>query len=264
MNYLKTFQSHTPILPIMQLKMTRSRFNKAISGEKMDSPEIERLIEKAVSNRPTVTNASLNLYVYNGRLVCGARAVMPKESIFVAHTPQDRLQNGFTERDWKLIVEKIKQVAETQQLVFNDDKNVSVSTAGNNLKEQQKTDQENFRERRREPRLHYRRSVWFGEDLNEELSQGQMVDVSSGGMAFTCYETCPHQDQELATRFSVPRFNADESLETVTFNRIARVCRVVKESSFLHRVAVQFAKPLPFKPGQQDIHEFNAKTKTSA
>ena len=42
-------------------------------------------------------------------------------------------------------------------------------------------------ERRREQRLRYHWPVWFAEDFNEMLLQGQMVDVSSGGAAFTYY-----------------------------------------------------------------------------
>ena len=39
---------------------------------------------------------------------------------------------------------------------------------------------ENTLERRREKRLRYNWPVWFAEDFNAVLSQGQMVDVSSG------------------------------------------------------------------------------------
>jgi hypothetical protein len=35
------------------------------------------------------------------------------------------------------------------------------------------------------------------------------------------------------------------------FTRSGHVCRVENVNSFLCRVAVQFAEPLPFKPGEQ-------------
>ncbi|MHC4701077.1 MAG: hypothetical protein ACYTFQ_10920 [Planctomycetota bacterium] len=35
------------------------------------------------------------------------------------------------------------------------------------------------------------------------------------------------------------------------FTRSGHVCRVDNVNSFLRRVAVQFAEPLPFKPGEQ-------------
>jgi len=48
-------------------------------------------------------------------------------------------------------------------------------------------------ERRREQRLRYQWPVWFAEDFTKTVSQGLMVDVSSGGMAFTCNadQSCP-------------------------------------------------------------------------
>ncbi len=57
-------------------------------------------------------------------------------------------------------------------------------------------------ERRREQRLRYHWPVWFAEDFNKMLSQGQMVDVSSGGAAFTCHAdgSCPHPGQEMTAR----------------------------------------------------------------
>ena len=108
-------------------------------------------------------------------------------------------------------------------------------------------------ERRREQRLCYHWPVWFAEDFNETLSQGQMVDVSSGGAAFTCHadENCPYPDQQITARFSVPRFGSEASFDMANFTRTGRIYRVDDVNSFLRRVAVQFAEPLPFKPGEQ-------------
>ncbi len=36
-----------------------------------------------------------------------------------------------------------------------------------------------------------------------------------------------------------------------SFTRIGRVCRVEEVDRFVRRVAIQFAEPLPFKPGEQ-------------
>ena len=41
-------------------------------------------------------------------------------------------------------------------------------------------------ERRMEQRLRYHWPIWFAEDFDEELSQGQMVNISSRAAAFTC------------------------------------------------------------------------------
>ncbi len=108
-------------------------------------------------------------------------------------------------------------------------------------------------ERRKEQRLRYHWPVWFAEDFNEMLLQGQMVDISSSGAAFTCYTdmNCPEPGQSITARFSVPRFGADESFEMAHFTRNGRICRVDNVNRFLRRIAVQFAEPLPFKPGEQ-------------
>ncbi len=108
-------------------------------------------------------------------------------------------------------------------------------------------------ERRSEQRLRYHWPVWFAEDFNEMLLQGQMVDISSGGAAFTYYadNNCPEPGQSITARFSVPRFGADESFEMAHFTRHGHICRVDNMNRFLRRIAVQFAEPLPFKPGEQ-------------
>ncbi len=108
-------------------------------------------------------------------------------------------------------------------------------------------------DRRKEARLRYQWPVWFAEDFNAMLAQGQMVDISSEGAAFMCpaEERCPYLGQEVTARFSVPRFGADDSFDMASFTRLGRTCRVDDIDSFLRRVAIQFAEPLPFKPGEQ-------------
>jgi hypothetical protein len=108
-------------------------------------------------------------------------------------------------------------------------------------------------ERRRENRLRYYWPIWFAENPDSTLSQGQMVDISSTGAAFTCYaeEGCPHPGEYITARFSVPHYDVDEAFDMANFTRSGHVCRVETVNSFLRRVAVQFAEPLPFKPGEQ-------------
>jgi hypothetical protein len=112
-------------------------------------------------------------------------------------------------------------------------------------------------ERRREQRLRYHWPVWFAEDFNGTLSQGQMVDVSSGGAAFTCYAdtACPYPGQKMTARFSVPRFDRDDSFDMASFTRDAHILRVEEINKFTRRVAVQFAEPLSFRPGEQVMGE---------
>ncbi len=108
-------------------------------------------------------------------------------------------------------------------------------------------------ERRTEQRLHYYWPIWFAEDFNGTLSQGQMLDVSSRGAAFTCHDdgSCPYPGQEISARFSVPRFGLNDSFDMANFTRSGNVCRVDEVNKIVRRIAVQFAEPLPFKPGEQ-------------
>ncbi len=108
-------------------------------------------------------------------------------------------------------------------------------------------------ERRTEQRLRYHWPIWFAEDFDQELSQGQMVDISSSAAAFTCYTDngSPYLGQRITARFSVPRFGVDDSFDMASFTRSAQICRIEDVNPFLRRIAVQFAEPLPFKPGEQ-------------
>ena len=109
-------------------------------------------------------------------------------------------------------------------------------------------------ERRIEERLHYHWPIWFAEDANGELCQGQMSDISSQAAAFTCYadDRCPHPGQHVATRFSVPKYGEDGSFDMVDFVRSGRIYRVDAVNSALRRIAMHFLEPLPFRPGEQE------------
>lgn len=115
-------------------------------------------------------------------------------------------------------------------------------------------------ERRTEQRLRYYWPIWFAEDINHTLLQGQMVDISSRGAAFTCYvnEGCPWPGQRITARFSVPHYGPDDSFDMANFTCSGHVCRVDNVNSFVRRVAFQFAEPLPFKPGEQSGNESDA------
>ncbi|NLH41043.1 MAG: hypothetical protein GX448_04315 [Planctomycetes bacterium] len=108
-------------------------------------------------------------------------------------------------------------------------------------------------ERRMEQRLCYHWPIWFAQDQNDDLSQGQMVDLSSKGAAFTCYadDRCPYPGQYLTARFSIPQYGRDNSFDMVDFVRSGHVCRVDGVNNALRRVAIQFAEPLPLRPGEQ-------------
>jgi len=112
-------------------------------------------------------------------------------------------------------------------------------------------------EQRAEQRLCYRWPVRFAKDVKEKHSPGQIVDVSSRGVAILCHadKNCPHPDQLVTIDFGVPHFDSADSFDSVFFNRTGRVCRVDNLSNKVNRVAFQFAEPLFFKPGEQDISE---------
>lgn len=80
-----------------------------------------------------------------------------------------------------------------------------------------------------------------------------MADISSKGAAFTCYadETCPSPGQYITARFSVPHYQPEEAFDMADFTRSGHICRVDSVNNYLRRVAIQFAEPLPFKPGEQ-------------
>jgi hypothetical protein len=105
-------------------------------------------------------------------------------------------------------------------------------------------------EKRREKRLSYRWPVWFAEDLDEMLSQGQMIDISSGGAAFECHNDpmCPYQGQQITARFSVPKYENSKSYEVETFVRNATVCRTEPLNPKQSKIAVKFDEPLDFQP----------------
>jgi hypothetical protein len=115
---------------------------------------------------------------------------------------------------------------------------------------------ENY-ERRTEQRLRYYWPIWFAENPNHTLSQGQMVDVSSKAAAFTCYmnDDCPHLGQHITARFSVPQYGPEDSFDLADFTRSGHVCRVDNVNGLIRRIAFQFAEPLPFKPGEQVTSE---------
>ena len=115
-------------------------------------------------------------------------------------------------------------------------------------------------ERRTEQRLRYYWPIWFAENLDEELSQGQMVDISSSAAAFTCHadNSCPYVGQPITARFSVPRYGPDDCFDMANFDRSGRILRIDEVNNFLRRVVVQFAEPLPFKPGEQADSEIES------
>ncbi len=111
---------------------------------------------------------------------------------------------------------------------------------------------EDYSDRRTEKRLRYYWPIWFSENPDYSLSQGQMVNISSKAAAFTYYadDNCPYLGQHITARFSVPKYGPDDSFDMEDFTRSGYVCRVDDINPFMRKIAFQFAEPLPFKPGE--------------
>ncbi len=107
-------------------------------------------------------------------------------------------------------------------------------------------------ERRREERLDYRWPVWFSEDFTQTMSQGLMVDVASGGIAFICDRSSGSLDngQHLTIRFSIPRFEGDDPTATVSITRTGNICRIEALPDGSRRVAIEFDIPLAVRPAE--------------
>ena len=113
-------------------------------------------------------------------------------------------------------------------------------------------------ERRQEKRLGYQWPVWFSEDFAETLSQGLMIDVSSGGIGFSCESNgeCPRLGQHLTVRFSIPRFEGDDPTATVSITRTGEVRRIERTEAGLCRVGLEFDTPLGLRPA--DVSSLNS------
>ncbi len=109
----------------------------------------------------------------------------------------------------------------------------------------------NGKQNRAEERLEHKYPVMFSEDFTQDIHQGLMVDISSGGMAFTCRgeSACIEKGQQLTVQFSLPRDEDGGSVMNLT--RTAKVCWMDKGEGSVLRVGVQFDKPLSMKPGEQ-------------
>jgi len=106
---------------------------------------------------------------------------------------------------------------------------------------------------RSENRLRYNWPVWFAENFDDILAQGQMVDVSSKGAAFTCYaDKCPRYGQNITARFSVPKHHSSDPFDMENFVRSGHICRVEDDGPYVKRIAIQFAEPLPFNPADPE------------
>ena len=114
--------------------------------------------------------------------------------------------------------------------------------------------------------MRYQWTVLFAEDSKKTVSEGLMVDIASGGLAFRCDagENCPRVGQTLVTHFSIPDSEVFDSSSMTSFTRTGRVLRVEIINPFLRHVAVQFDEPLPVKPGEKAKSESESKAPSAS
>ncbi|MFC1677402.1 PilZ domain-containing protein [Planctomycetota bacterium] len=101
-------------------------------------------------------------------------------------------------------------------------------------------------EKRKEQRLSCDEKMQFSNAITPTSSKGRLIDVSSGGAAFTTeLETqLPRIGDSILVRIKLPLPGRDAD----DFVRRGYVRQVGNTDDSLHRVAVEFAKPLPYKP----------------
>ena len=98
--------------------------------------------------------------------------------------------------------------------------------------------------------------MWYFQSLNKARHKGQIVDVSSNGMGFTCSmaeKDSLKADQKITTRLDVPLFRKDGNYDMIRFDRTGLIKRVDKLNSSIRRIALEFTQPLPFKPAEQAL-----------
>jgi hypothetical protein len=108
-------------------------------------------------------------------------------------------------------------------------------------------------ENRQEQRLPYRWPIWFGEDVTQALFPGLMIDVSSGGIAFTYAANHGRlqEGQQLTVRFSIPRFDDRDPQATVGVTRTGHVRWATPAEAGTYRVGFQFDTPLSLRPAEE-------------
>lgn len=113
---------------------------------------------------------------------------------------------------------------------------------------------EQSQNRRFEERLRYHWPIWYADAGDEQVVQGQMIDVSSQAASFTCANNfTPYEDQWVTARFSVPQYSEDQSFQMTDCIRTGHISRIERMSNHMNRIVMQFHQPLDFKPGEQQV-----------
>ena len=120
---------------------------------------------------------------------------------------------------------------------------------------------QNREERRTERRLRYLWPLWYSQDGNQDVQQGRMVDLSSGGASFLAnHAEHPQPGDELWVRGSYPIVE-DGAFGMASFTTMGRVLRAERAQAMQRRIAVQFKSPLeqiPVEAAGNAVHSIGA------
>ena len=114
-----------------------------------------------------------------------------------------------------------------------------------------KTDR--YNEQRKEKRMSCCWPIWFYDDYDTRIIQGQLIDISSKAAAFTYYthEKLLLPNQRIIAHFSTPVYGLSDSFAIRDFIRSGRILNIYQMDALIYRIATEFEDALNFKPGEQ-------------
>ena len=118
-----------------------------------------------------------------------------------------------------------------------------------------KTDR--YNEQRKEKRMSCNWPIWFYDDSDTRIIQGQLVDISSKAATFTyyTYEKLLFPNQRIIAHFSAPVYGLSDSFAIRDFIRSGHILNIYQISDLLYRITTEFEEVLSFKPGEQFSEE---------
>ena len=95
--------------------------------------------------------------------------------------------------------------------------------------------------------------IWFYDDYDTRIIQGQLIDISSKAAAFTYYthEKLLLPNQRIIAHFSTPVYGLSDSFAIRDFIRSGRILNIYQMDALIYRIATEFEDALNFKPGEQ-------------
>ncbi len=112
-------------------------------------------------------------------------------------------------------------------------------------------------ERRKEKRMLCNWPIWFYDDSDTRIIQGQLADISSNAAAFTyyTYEKYLLPNQRIIAYFSIPFYGLSNSFAVRDFIRPGHILNIYQMDDLVYRISAKFEDVLNFKPGEQNNGE---------